>query len=253
MEPQEFKRRRKQLAQTIWNAVTIYAIWKELQSRSEEEAAGLNRYKGFFQPVLYALRQAFVVEFWKIFDPDSHANSLDSLIAAARNEKVALAPRTSDDELAEIGRLLRPHRKVIERWRRLRITSVHDDVAPQKPDSPLIIREANAMAEAAVDAFNRLSSAHDGQAWIFQYQPGRSAWETREVKRIMAEERKRAGVVSDNRQWGLEVAEKIKDSAEKLRIAIDDRGASKESMRPLIKELQDAAHNMWTFWESMNR
>lgn len=250
--PADFKRRRKRLQTTIWSSINLYAIWKEFQSTNAEEATGLNRYRGFFVPVLYALRQAFIVEFAKVFDPDSHANSLDSLVAVARKERETLAPRSSDNELREIGRLLRPHRKVIERWRRLRIATVHDDVALQKPDS-FLISEANAMAEAVVDAFNRLSSAHDGQVWSFEYQPERSAWETREVIRVMAEERKRASIVNDNKQWGLGVAERIRDSAEKLRKAIDDHGASKESMRPLVEELQDAAHNMWTFWESMNR
>ena len=59
----------------------------------------MNRYKGFFQPALYALRQTFIVEFGKVFDPDSRANSLDSLLAAIRSEKAVLAPRTSDDQL----------------------------------------------------------------------------------------------------------------------------------------------------------
>ena len=71
--------------------------------------------------------------------------------------------------------------------------------------------------------------------------------------RIMAEERKRVGIVNDSKEWGLATAERIKDSAEKLREAIADQSASKESMRPLVEELEKAAHGMWTFWESMNR
>ena len=116
-----------------------------------------------------------------------------------------------------------------------------------------LIREANAVAEAAVDAFNRLSSAHDGEVWSFELQPERSAWETREVIRVMAEERRRASILNDNKQWGLGVAERIEDATEKLHEAINDHGDSKESIQSLVDELQDASHNMWAFWESMNR
>ena len=118
---------------------------------------------------------------------------------------------------------------------------------------PLLIGDADAMAEAAVDAFNRLSSAHDGQCWSFDYQPQRSSWETREVMRVMVQERKRAVILNDNKFWGLRVAEQIKNSADEVLKAMDDQDASKESMRPLVEELQDATRNMWSFWESMNR
>ncbi len=59
--PADFKRRRKRLQTTIWSSINLYAIWKEFQSTNAEEATGLNRYRGFFVPVLYALRQAFIV------------------------------------------------------------------------------------------------------------------------------------------------------------------------------------------------
>ena len=170
MESEEFKECRERLHRTAWNATTIYTIWKELQSRSEEEAAGLSRYRGFFLPLLHSLRQAFIAEFWKVFDPSPRANSLYSLLNAARTQRDTLAPRASDEQLREIGRLLRPHRKVIEKWRLLRIATVHDDLVRQKPDS-LLIREADAVAEAALDALNRLSSAHDGQVWNKNFLP----------------------------------------------------------------------------------
>ena len=71
--------------------------------------------------------------------------------------------------------------------------------------------------------------------------------------RVMVQERKRAVILNDNKFWGLRVAEQIKNSADEVLKAMDDQDASKESMRPLVEELQDAIRNMWSFWESMNR
>ena len=71
--------------------------------------------------------------------------------------------------------------------------------------------------------------------------------------RVMVQERKRAVILNDNKLWGLRVAEQIKNSADEVLKAMDDQDASKESMRPLVEELQDATRNMWSFWESMNR
>ncbi len=196
MDLSEFKKRRGQVQKVIWNAIILYRIWKELRYVDDpDEVAGMNRLKGFFVPVRAALFSSWVIEFVKLFDTDIRANSLDRLVSAAVKDPAALTPRLTESEVKDLARRMRPHRPTVETLSTVRQRVAHSDISRGEPEleetTGLTLAEVDALAEELPRLFNALSGAHDGQVWSFDYQPGRSAWETGELRRIMREERAR--------------------------------------------------------------
>ena len=193
----EFGRRREEIRRVLWNALILYLVWKELRYfDDEDELTGINRFRGFFSPVRFALFQAMVVEFAKLFDSDPRANSLDRLIRGAVQAPTLLVPRLSQSKVQNVARRLRPHRPTIKNLMRARQKAAHSDAAKDQGQiegtTGLTLAALEDMAADLTEVFNELSSAHDGQVWSFDYQSERSAWETTEIRRIMREEMDRA-------------------------------------------------------------
>jgi len=187
LTPEEFKRQLNELRWVIFRGLLFLSVWKALlvdeegvASLSLTERNGLlNRYKGFFAPVVDALREGALIQFAKVYDTHPKAISLKKLLAAARRE-ASLAPNATVNELRQIDNLLKIRNERL----------AHLDQTPE--EIRLMLPELENLVEVIKEAFNKLSLAHDNSIYGWEDPQANPARHTTQILTILAEaERKR--------------------------------------------------------------
>jgi len=198
LTPEEFKRQLNELRWVIFRGLLFLSVWKALlvdeegvASLSLTERNGLlNRYKGFFAPVVDALREGALIQFAKVYDTHPKAISLKKLLAAARRE-ASLAPNATVNELRQIANLFGRAQSVIDNLLKIRNERLaHLDQTPE--EIRLMLPELENLVEVIKEAFNKLSLAHDNSIYGWEDPQANPARHTTQILTILAEaERKR--------------------------------------------------------------
>lgn len=187
MKREEFTRQLEELKRQISLAIFSYEIFLAVSPTSEVVNI-LNRYRGFFHPVRNALYETVVMGFAKVFDNDTRTMSLKNLMKVAKEDFEAMLPNMTNEKAEELEQRLSQHDAVLTVIKRLRDHHfAHLDATPE-PKPPLIKREIDQLSKTLKDVFNQLSQGHGGLSSSWEYQAERSAWETSEILRILAED-----------------------------------------------------------------
>lgn len=187
MNRNEFKRQLDELQRQIFHAIVSYqvrlALWE-----TPEVVDILNSYRGFFFPVRDALYGTWVMGFAKVFDRDSRTVSLKNLMEVTKEDRSNLVPNMTKNKIDELEHRLSHHDATLKAIKKLRDQHLaHLDAVPE-PKLPLIKKDADQMIEMLEDVFNQLSQGHDGSVYSWSYQANLSAWQTREILRILMED-----------------------------------------------------------------
>jgi hypothetical protein len=181
---------------TAWKNLLLYDAGKVSWSLEEQNKV-LWRFNGFFTPVGSALREAALMQFAKVFDPDARAVSLWNLLRAAREDMSLVSGRTSA-EVDEERRRLRQSKKMITGLMRTRDQRLaHEDANPAPPD-PLLVKDLDRLVEDVQSAFNWLSTAHDGNVVIWEYSVEKVGAHTSQVIAILLEELSRRDAIAED-------------------------------------------------------
>lgn len=194
----EFKKRLDQPRGVISRGLAQYAVWKALFLHEEGKAALsleetnmlLGRFKGFFIPTGLAIRDETFMQFSKVFDEYPGTVSLTNLLAAARRNP-SQVPNADKIKLGAISKLINQNKAAIKKLKGIRNRRLaHTD--PDPKTLPLPKNEFDSLVEAAKQAFNSLSSAHDGKVYDWDYPLQRSEERTTEVLGILLRDMRRA-------------------------------------------------------------
>ncbi len=195
---EQFKQRLQQLQEVIMSGLSFYAVWNKLRLHDEKEVAWsldrqnqiLGRWSGFFTPVGIGLQRMAMLEFAKVFDPDTRTVSLTNLLKDAKRDS-SLIPHAQPNDLQDISDRLRRAKAALETIKKLRNQRLaHADAAPD-PLPPLMSQNVESLIEDIKFAFNRLSAAHDKNIYSWDYALDRSGRETTAILGLLLSEMER--------------------------------------------------------------
>jgi hypothetical protein len=187
------------------SGLAFYAVWNKLRTHDQKEDPWsldrqnhvLRRWKGFFTPTSIALQRMAMLEFAKVFDTDPRTASLVVLLEEARRDN-ALVPHAQVGDLEAISNRLAQAKDTHQALKKLRNQNLaHADGSPD-PLPPLMNQKVERLAEDIKYAFNRLSSAHDGSVWSWEYALDTTHRHTTEVLGLLVEEIERREAEHDD-------------------------------------------------------
>ena len=195
MTPEQFKQRLEALNEIILRGLSSHAVTQKLcfheadkvDWTKEEQNDLLGRFRGFFTPVIFALRDMALMQFAKVFDKDPRTASLTNLLEAATQDP-NLVPHISAGELAEIERGVLEASELVEKLQRHRNQRLaHTDANPMPPE-PISVGDLDGLAETIRSAFNKLSSGHDRNFYSWSQAVKTSEQETVAILRALLDQ-----------------------------------------------------------------
>ena len=192
MEHQEFKRQLDELRNIIADGIGYFSAWHAIANLDENSAKALNRYRGFFKPVQVSLNNMALLQFSKIFDPDSRTISLRNLLSAVEENRQLLTPHAEEDDLQSIERLIDSNEELLSHLKGFRDQRLahHDKVISS--DTSLPFGKVKQLIEDVKAIYNSLCRGHERSTTSFDRISRDAEWHTTEVIRIMCEEGDRA-------------------------------------------------------------
>jgi hypothetical protein len=181
----------------VWNKLRLHDASEESWSLDRQNQI-LGRWNGFFTPVGIGLQRLAMIEFAKVFDPDTRTVSLTNLLEQAKRDP-ALVPHAGPTDLATISARLKQAdatREAVMKLRHKRLA--HAEANP--PDLPPLMSQS---IESFIDdikfAFNALCAAHDNSSYSWDSAIRSSGRNTNEVLGLLLKEIERAEVAHDDK------------------------------------------------------
>jgi hypothetical protein len=189
MEPQEFKRQLDELRTIITDGIAYFSVWRGLMVEDEVSAHALNRYRGMFLPARTALHWMMLLQFAKVFDPDTRTISLRNLLTIAKADRESLTPYASEENLQKLEEQVDTNEDLLKRLKSLRDQRIAHHDANVTGDTRLLYGETQRFVEAVKSMYNLLTSYHDHSRTIFDNLTSEAEEHTAEVVQIMREDR----------------------------------------------------------------
>jgi hypothetical protein len=191
MEPQEFKRQLDELRRIISDGVAYFSVWRGLMVEDEVSAHALNRYRGMFLPARTALHWMMLLQFAKVFDPDTRTISLRNLLTIAKANRESLTPYASEENLQKLEEQIDTNEDLLKRLKSLRDQRIAHHDAEITGDTQLLYGETKKFVDAVKSMYNSLTRYHDRSTTSFEYLTSEAEEHTSEVVQIMREDREK--------------------------------------------------------------
>jgi hypothetical protein len=189
LKPQEFKRQLDELRTIITDGIAYFSVWRGLMVEDEVSAHALNRYRGMFLPARTALHWMMLLQFAKVFDPDTRTISLRNLLTIAKADRESLTPYASEENLQKLEEQVDTNEDLLKRLKSLRDQRIAHHDAEITGDTQLLYGETKKFVEAVKSMYNSLTSYHDHSSTIFDNLVREAERHTAEVVQIMREDR----------------------------------------------------------------
>jgi hypothetical protein len=192
MEYDDFKRHVHELRDIISDGVSYFSAWYIMANLNEDEAHALNRYRGFFLPVLSSLKNMALLQFAKVFDRDPRTVSLRNLFSAAKSNPTLLVPYAKGHDLQNLESKMDNNEQLLNNLKGHRDQRLahHDQVVSK--DTSLPFGKVKQLIDDTKDMYNSLSTWHERSTTSYNFLTLEAEQHTSDVKRIMCEERDRA-------------------------------------------------------------
>lgn len=189
----DFEEFLKTLTDLVSRAHALHAIWKELSTLSEGEAAALNRYRGFFLPTKIELRDAMLLELAKVLDENEKTVSLINLVRLLRRNR-DLIPEEAEDRLTperlrQLAQRLNGESSFRANLKRFRDQRLAHYALQLEGDTSLRHPNEERMIEAVVEVFNEIQSSLARTYTSFQKLADDAQRHTRGVIQVMVDAR----------------------------------------------------------------
>lgn len=186
----EFARQVGELAKQISQASLAYTVALALWP-TPEVVDTMNRWLNFFSPTRDACHVTFLMGFAKVVDEDGRAMSLTNLIRLAKEDPSQFVPNLSLSDLEGMEVQIAAHAGVLESIKLRRNQYLAHLDALLDPDLPLIKGDIDRLNETLKEVLNRLSMGYGGSFTSWTFMEKRAEEQTRDVLRILEEERER--------------------------------------------------------------
>ena len=134
MEAQEVREHLTRIAEEVSVARRCWAVLKEIDDRSVPGPV-FNSYRGFFNPVYYALLRTMILGFAKVLDYDSRSVSLSNLLKIAKRDPDYFPIVISPDEITCLRQRIAAHKQTTKAIIKLRNKVIaHLDAANEVQD-----------------------------------------------------------------------------------------------------------------------
>jgi len=192
MEHKEFKRQLDELRTIITDGIAYFSAWQAIANLDENSAHALNRYRGFFLPAQVSLKNMALLQFSKIFDPDTRTISLRNLLSAVKENRQLLTPHAEEDDLKRIEHLIDSNEESLNHLKGFRDQRLahHDKVISS--DTSLTFGKVRKLIDDVKVIYNSLSRGHERSTTAFDFISREAERHTLQVIEIMCEERDRA-------------------------------------------------------------
>ena len=185
MDREEFKQQLGELQNIIIDGVAYFSAWRVLANLDQDQARGLDRYRGFFLPARNALLWMALMQFAKVFDNDRKTVSFTNLFAAAKVNPKRLMPHATSESLQQIDEKVSANRDLLRRLVNLRNKRIahHDRIMAGDVSVPY--GQMRDLTEDVKSMYNLLSAAHERSMTMFGTVAEDADQHTSEVVRIM--------------------------------------------------------------------
>ena len=190
ISPAEYKKRLDSLQEIVKMSITDIKVWAIVFERDIETAHALNRYRGMFLTMEYALRQMTLLELSKVFDNDGRTSSMRVMLAIAKSNREKFTPYATENDLNNLELQIDSNHNLLKRLKGYRNQRLaHHDMRYRKKG--LQYGELLRLNDQVQTMFNSLSQWHDKTIVIFEIYVKEAETHTAEVIQIMREERNR--------------------------------------------------------------
>ena len=144
-------------------AQTHFDIWEALYFRSEDVAAVLDMYKGFFVPTIDAHVTVFFIKALNVVDSDKRAPSFHRVFRMIERDST-LAPGLSLEALLH---RLEKQQDTLDRLKSVRNKRAAHWDTKSEPDT-VLVEESRTLLQELQSIFNDIHNAHAGSMWRFK-------------------------------------------------------------------------------------
>lgn len=191
MEQQDFKKQLDELRNMISDGIGYFSAWYAIANLDEDSAHALNRYRGFFLPVQFSLKNMALLQLAKVFDHNPRTVSLRNLLSTAKSNPTLFVPHAEGDDLQSLERKIDSNEKVLSHLKSYRDQRLahYDQVVSR--DTSLLFGQVRHLIDDVKDMYNSLSEWHEGSTTSFAFKSREAEEHTSRVKQVMREERDR--------------------------------------------------------------
>jgi len=189
MDSTEFDKNLTDLRLLIADGIGYLSSWYAITNLDEESAKALSRYRGFFKLAQLSFRYSSLLQFSKIFDHHPRALSIRNLLKAAEENRQALIPYASDEDLERIKSLIEENKEVLTSLKNFRDQRLAHYDSELSKNTSLTYGQVKKLVSDLKEMFDILTLGHDHSQTSFDHYENQAEHHTNEVIKLMREDR----------------------------------------------------------------